>query len=39
MFKTVDETVAYLREFCALAAGVTGAEIVSRAVHGTSGGG
>ena len=28
MFKTVDETVAYLREFCALAAGVTGAEIV-----------
>jgi len=28
MFKTVDETVAYLREFCALTAGVTGAEIV-----------
>jgi triosephosphate isomerase len=28
MFKTVDETVAYLREFCALASGVTGAEIV-----------
>ena len=28
MFKTVDETVAYLREFCALAAAVTGAEIV-----------
>jgi triosephosphate isomerase len=28
MFKTVDETVAYLREFCALADGVTGAEIV-----------
>jgi triosephosphate isomerase len=28
MFKTVDETVAYLREFCALTAGVSGAEIV-----------
>ena len=28
MFKTVDETVAYLREFFALTAGVTGAEIV-----------
>jgi triosephosphate isomerase len=28
MFKTVDETVAYLREFCALTAGVDGAEIV-----------
>jgi len=28
MFKTVDETVAYLREFCPLAAGVPGAEIV-----------
>jgi len=28
MFKTVDETVAYLREFCALTAGVTGVEIV-----------
>ncbi len=28
MFKTVDETVAYLREFCPLAADVTGAEIV-----------
>jgi triosephosphate isomerase len=28
MFKTVDETVAYLREFCALAASVAGAEIV-----------
>lgn len=28
MFKTVDETVAYLREFCPLAAGVAGAEIV-----------
>jgi len=28
MFKTVDETVAYLREFCALTAGVAGAEIV-----------
>jgi triosephosphate isomerase len=28
MFKTVDETVAYLREFCALSSGVTGAEIV-----------
>jgi triosephosphate isomerase len=28
MFKTVDETVAYLRDLCALAASVTGAEIV-----------
>ena len=28
MFKTVDETVAYLREFCALTAAVAGAEIV-----------
>ena len=28
MFKTVDETVAYLREFCTLTAGVSGAEIV-----------
>ena len=28
MFKTVDETVAYLREFCPLAAGVRAAEIV-----------
>ena len=28
MFKTVDETVAYLREFCPLVADVTGAEIV-----------
>jgi triosephosphate isomerase len=28
MFKTVDDTVAYLREFCALTAGATGAEIV-----------
>ena len=28
MFKTVEETVAYLREFCSLAAGVSGAEIV-----------
>jgi triosephosphate isomerase len=28
MFKTVDETVAYLREFCALTAGASGAEIV-----------
>jgi triosephosphate isomerase len=28
MFKTVDETVAYLREFCSLTAGVAGAEIV-----------
>jgi triosephosphate isomerase len=28
MFKTVDETVAFLKEFCALTAGVQGAEIV-----------
>jgi triosephosphate isomerase len=28
MFKTVDETVAYLREFCALTSGIAGAEIV-----------
>ena len=28
MFKTVDETVTYLHEFCALTAGVAGAEIV-----------
>jgi triosephosphate isomerase len=28
MFKTVEETVAYLREFCALTAGIAGAEIV-----------
>jgi triosephosphate isomerase len=28
MFKTVDETVAYLREFSALTAGVAGAEVV-----------
>ena len=28
MFKTVEETVAYLREFCSLAAGLSGAEIV-----------
>jgi len=28
MFKTVDETVAFLNEFCALTAGVQGAEIV-----------
>jgi len=28
MFKTVDQTVAYLHEFCALAADVAGAEIV-----------
>jgi len=28
MFKTVDETVAYLRELCALTSGIAGAEIV-----------
>lgn len=28
MFKTVGETVSYLKEFCALTAGVSGAEIV-----------
>ena len=27
MFKTVGETVSYLKEFCALTAGVSGAEI------------